>query len=200
MIFIKDQYHVNKFLKKDSVVIDGGAHIGLFSIFAAELAYKGRVLAFEPANKTFKILSKNISYFSNITPVHAALGSEPGQSKILISDRISGENCLIDSKKDKKINAAHHVEDVVITSIDQTVVDHKLPKVDFIKLDCEGYERNIILGAKKTIKNFSPTIAVSAYHAKDDKEIIPQIILSINPQYKYELSNQFEEDLIFWIP
>lgn len=57
-IVIADQYCAQEFLKKDSVVIDVGANIGTFSLFASHLSPKGKIYSFEPNSKTFKILKK----------------------------------------------------------------------------------------------------------------------------------------------
>lgn len=85
-----------------------------------------------------------------------------------------------------------------MVTIDSFVEEHKIEKVDFIKMDTEGYERNIIMGAAKTIRRFSPVIVCSAYHLKDDKIKIPELIKSINPEYKYRIEKRGEEDLVFW--
>jgi len=57
----QDPYHAKKFIKDDSVVMDIGANIGVFTVFAAALAPKGKLYAFEPISKTFATLTKNIS-------------------------------------------------------------------------------------------------------------------------------------------
>ena len=50
-VMIHDQYHAKDFVKEDSVIIDAGANIGAFSVFAAQMATKGRIYSFEPARK-----------------------------------------------------------------------------------------------------------------------------------------------------
>ena len=62
-----------------------------------------------------------------------------------------------------------------------------------IRTDAEGAEREIIKGAKETIKNFKPRMAIAAYHLPDDKKVIPELILSIRDDYKYKLVNKGEE-------
>jgi hypothetical protein len=86
---------------------------------------------------------------------------------------------------------------VDIITIDSFVKDAGLDRVDFIKIDTEGFEKEIIRGASETIKKFFPIIACSAYHLKNDKVDIPKLVLSINPNYKYRLETRGEEDFIF---
>ncbi len=71
-------------------------------------------------------------------------------------------------------------------------------KFTFIKLDIEGYEKEALLGAKKTIKRDKPKLAVCVYHYQTDLWNIPLLIKKINPRYKIYLRhyNQFLFDTI----
>ncbi|MCX7998577.1 MAG: FkbM family methyltransferase, partial [Leptospiraceae bacterium] len=73
-----------------------------------------------------------------------------------------------------------------------------IKQVDFIKIDTEGAEKEIIKGAKETIRKFKPRMAIAAYHLPDDKEKIPELVLSIRDDYKFKLVNKGEEDLFFF--
>jgi hypothetical protein len=77
------------------------------------------------------------------------------------------------------------------------VEEHKINRVDFIKIDTEGFEKEVIMGASEVIKKYAPIIVCSAYHLKEDKVEIPKLLLSINPNYTYELEKREEEDFIF---
>jgi hypothetical protein len=59
-----------------------------------------------------------------------------------------------------------------------------LSQVDFIKSDIEGYERNLLLGAKNTLKKFAPKLAICTYHLPDDPQVLESIIKDANPDYK----------------
>ncbi|MEM2345945.1 MAG: hypothetical protein QXN49_05190 [Archaeoglobaceae archaeon] len=61
-----------------------------------------------------------------------------------------------------------------------------------------GYEREITKGAKETIKKFKPKMAIAAYHLKDDKEKIPELLLLIRDDYRFKLVNRGEELLFFF--
>ena len=73
---------------------------------------------------------------------------------------------------------------VPLTTIDQIVTDLQLPRVDFIKLDIEGAERNALAGARNPILRFKPRIVVATYHLADDYIRIPAIISSIRQDYQ----------------
>jgi hypothetical protein len=83
-------------------------------------------------------------------------------------------------------------------TLDDFVKEHNIERVDFIKIDTEGSEREIIKGARETIKNFKPRMAIAAYHLPDDKEVIPELVLSIRDDYRFKLVNKGEEDLFFY--
>jgi FkbM family methyltransferase len=204
-IIINDQYHAEKFIKRDSIVIDGGANVGVFSLLAAQLAPMGQIFSFEPVLETHKILVKNTMNYPHITALQMSLGDRSGPSEISVNPRhlsqsfVKTENSNFRFGKIRINDPTFESESVTMTTIDQFVADKKLKRIDFIKLDCEGYERQILEGARRTIKNFGPVIAVSAYHFTSDKEEIPRLIRSVNLKYHYEFSKRSEEDLIFWI-
>ena len=196
MIFqsvVADQYHAKEFIKKDSIVIDAGANIGAFSAHAANIATAGQVYAFEPTPKTFGILSENISAYANVKAFNFGLGAKSGEGELVIAES-SGSNTMADSGMPDSASASR--VSVRITTIDNFVSEHGIQRVDFIKMDTEGYEGKILEGAKETIRRFSPVLSMSAYHHEDDKKTIPELIRSLNPKYKCRLTKSVEDNLL----
>ena len=76
-----------------------------------------------------------------------------------------------------------------VVSIDEFVESTRLQRVDFIKLDVEGAEIQAILGAVKSIKKYSPKLAISLYHNVHDLFRIPQLLQEINDTYTYHLGH-----------
>lgn len=74
-----------------------------------------------------------------------------------------------------------------VTTVDNFLKTSDLPSVDFIKMDVEGFESRILTGAKETLKEQSPKLAVCVYHRGNDLITLPAIILSANPNYKLYL-------------
>ncbi len=81
-------------------------------------------------------------------------------------------------------------------TIDGFVRQNGLERVDFIKMDTEGYEANILEGARDTIKRFRPIIVMSAYHHEGDENALAKIISSIDAGYAHRLAKAEEEVLI----
>src|SRR4051812_30255531 len=78
-IFVENLYFQNGIsLPENALVIDGGANIGLFTLYVLQHHPTATVVAVEPAPKTFQILRANISNFRTATPHNCALGSQDG--------------------------------------------------------------------------------------------------------------------------
>jgi len=69
--------------------------------------------------------------------------------------------------------------------------------VDFIKLDVEGYETQVLTGARNVLKHYRPKLAISAYHRFYDIFAIPDLILSINPLYSIVVINKGHQPMVF---
>lgn len=65
---------------------------------------------------------------------------------------------------------------VKIVSIDEWVADRGLNRVDFIKADVEGYERELIKGAMNTLKNMEPSLSLCTYHLPHDATVLRKLI------------------------
>ena len=81
------------------------------------------------------------------------------------------------------------------TGEDQIFVDRldkMIPKdeeVTFVKMDLEGSEYKALLGAEEIIKKYKPKLAISIYHKPEDIWELPELVLSMNPQYKLYLGH-----------
>jgi len=163
-------------VQKDDVVIDVGAWVGDFSAYAST---KGAVCyAFEPSKTTFNVLCKTAELNKNIYPIQKGLSNSVGETSFFHDD-IDGKNSICIAK-----NENTSIEKISITTLDKFVEEHKLEKVDFIKADIEGAERDLLKGAEQVLKKFAPKLSICTYHLPDDPEVLEKIILEINPDYK----------------
>lgn len=164
-------------VKANDIVIDVGAWAGDFSAYCV---YKNaKIYAFEPSEHSFKLLEATASLNENkIIPVKMGLGSK--QTTLRFSTDNGGGNAVIE-------NAIIHEENseiITITTLDKFVEETGIEKIDFLKADIEGYEREFLKGAKSTIQRFLPKIAICTYHLPDDPLILETIIKECNPNYK----------------
>ena len=175
----EDERHKVRLIPGD-VVIDAGAWIGDFSAFAA---YKGTVVyAFEPTINTYNLLCNtaklNEGLSGKIIPVQAGLSDSYANVKFCNSKTNSGANRIAFDDA-----STENSETVQLFTLDEFIEQNNIEKVDFIKADIEGNERNLLQGARNTIRKFSPKIAICTYHLPDDPLILESIIKEINPNY-----------------
>jgi FkbM family methyltransferase len=198
-VVMQDQYHTKECLRPDSTVIDGGANIGLFSLVASQLTPKGKVYAFEPARVTSAALRKNTRDCKNIEVLAQGLGDKARKADMLVHGGFPSGSTVSDSGMPQfGVEAGDLVaEEISITTIDDFAKERNLDRVDFIKVDAEGYEKQILRGASQTIARFRPILAVSAYHFPNDRTDIVNIIEGITPEYTHKCSSRAEEDLLF---
>lgn len=127
-------------ITKDAIVIDAGAHIGSFSIIAAQKAY--RVLAFEPEPGNYQMLKKNmeLNHIKNMSIFEMAVSGSSGNQEICIyEDGSTGSHSLC--KTDGSFVKRRKVQTI---SIGDIIEKEKLDRIDFLKLDCEGAEHSIL--------------------------------------------------------
>lgn len=192
-VILQDEYRAHSRIKEDSIVIDAGANIGTFSVFAATLASQGKVYAFEPTRSTFETLEKNLQPYPNAVAVHNALGNHVGQAELLIENSSGEGNTLAETG----LAGSYSGKEIVpVTTIDAFVREQNLPHVDFIKIDTEGFEKEILEGAIETIKKYRPAMSLSAYHKRGDPERLKATISSYCSDYRFELKSSPELDLI----
>ena len=122
--------------------VDIGAHIGLWSFNLA--AKFDRVFAFEPVAAHRECFAKNVEA-DNVELFPVALGATEGTVSI---------DTTVGSSGDSKIGKGKG--DIPLRTLDS----FNLPNVDFMKMDCEGFEENVILGAGETIRKWKPVIIV----------------------------------------
>jgi len=93
----------------------------------------------------------------------------------------TGNYTFMDRSSDQDFHADVSVETI---TLDDFVKERKLERVDFIKSDIEGFERNMLQGAQETLKNFAPKLALCTCHLPDDPEVMSDLIMKANPRYK----------------
>jgi FkbM family methyltransferase len=140
------------YLRPGDVYIDIGANIGLFTLIAAHRVGKeGHVHAFEPTITSYQRLMANIQLnrFSNVSAHQCALSDKPGQVEMSVSlDGFDGRNSIVTPTGGEEFAT----ELVKTTTLDQFVQEQNLAgKINMIKIDVEGWEMHVLMGAKKCL-------------------------------------------------
>lgn len=132
-------------LQIGDVVVDAGAHIGSFTVLAAQaVGPQGHVYAFEPHPENYQLLAENVAGLQNVTARPHALGSVTGVSTVR---RLLEPNTGIVRLGEGDLAVeVHRLDDVV-------------PRIDFLKLDAEGSEFEILKGAEILLRLYPARIA-----------------------------------------
>jgi len=144
---------LERLLRPGMTVVDVGANHGLFSLEAVHLTGRsGLVHAFEPTPSTRALLLNNLAA-NNLTMVKvypSALGEVPGTAQLRVHRELSGLNTL--ATKDITWNQttlpADEIVDVPVTTLDEHAAHEGLDRIDFLKIDVEGFELGVIRGAR----------------------------------------------------
>lgn len=124
---------------KNDIVVDVGAHVGTFAIYAALKAKSGRVYAYEPVVDNFKLLTRNISLnkLKNIIPHNFAVSNRQGKKKIHLDDSSATASAFAGKNQKFCLVKTVRLRDIFD--------NNNLRKIDFLKIDCEGSEYDILL-------------------------------------------------------
>lgn len=135
------------FWRGDANVLDLGANIGAYAVLAAGFT-KGKVIAIEADPKNFAVLEENRknNNFENLVCYNVAASDEDGQVEFCQAG--PGGHILAEGWGNKSISIRAQAIDNLLSSI----------RIDFIKLDVEGYEIKALDGLKKTIEKYTPPI------------------------------------------
>ncbi|MEK9183900.1 MAG: FkbM family methyltransferase [Patescibacteria group bacterium] len=172
---IEKEYFKNSLdFSEDATIIDVGAHIGTFTICAARKAKEGKVYAFEPLPRNYEVLERNIllNNASNVLPYNLALAGSNQERILYIDDLNSGGHGFIrKSKEAVKVNCL---------TLTEVLIENKISKCDFLKIDCEGAEYEILLNTPIEVLKKIDQIALE-YHSPEflglaDKEIINKLL------------------------
>ncbi len=168
-VWLIEEYKKSGFqINQNDVVIDIGAHIGLFTLYASQFCTKGSIFSFEPMKDNYELLLENIK-LNNLEQVkffNLAVSNSNDPIKLYINDDESGHSMFSQSSQNLMVNSI---------SLKKIFDENQIEYCNFLKLDCEGAEYEII-------KNLP-----LSYFEKIDKMIIEYHMADSNPELLIEL-------------
>jgi FkbM family methyltransferase len=141
-------------------VFDVGANVGKYSLMAAPRLLHtfpaGRIHAFEPSASTYRQLNSNLSGLDAVHIHQLALGDQPGISTLYQVFEGSGYASLYDRERGSLSSYGLKTtitEEVQLTTIDKFCLENSISRIDFLKIDAEGYEFKILKGAQSMLES-----------------------------------------------
>lgn len=168
--------------KEGDVCVDVGANIGHHTIIMSQNVGKsGRVYAYEPIPKIKDQLDKSISLneIKNVETILIALSNTEEDLELNICNESIASSSIV--------NKMSTGEKITIKT--KTLDSYNYPKVDFMKIDVEGFEYNVLLGAEKTIATNLPKIVIeySPIYYRVNNPSHSKDILSFFKKYNYTI-------------
>ena len=182
-----------RIIRQGDIVIEVGGHIGYFSLFFSKLVgVKGKVFVFEPGDNNIEYTKRNIAQKNNIELYKKAIGDKNGKEKFYM-DGITGQNnSLVKEFKGLEVNMAYAMDKaakVTETMVETITMDtfclEKNVKPNFIKIDVEGFEYNVLCGMEKTIHSH-PIIMIEVQKNQE-------LIYDFFQKHNYILYNALQE-------
>jgi len=198
-LFGKFQKHVagNKrlSLREDAVIFDVGANFGVMTLQYAKLAPLGKVYSFEPTHYAFSKLKRNVQLNpelgERIVAVQSFVSSRTSANtdiKAYASWKVGG--AIKDVKHSVHGGIAKPAQDIGAVSIDDFCEKEGIKRLDFIKIDTDGHEFEVLKGAEKVIARFRPAIIFEVgLYAMEEKNVDFSDYLNFFGSLDYSLFN-----------
>ena len=168
-VWLIEEYAKKNFdIKSSDTVIDIGAHIGLFTLHASQNCKNGNIYSYEPVKENFNVLKENITInnLKNVKIFNLAVSKSNSTIKLFMNNDESGHSMFSKSSENIIVNS---------TSLMKIFDENNIKKCNFLKLDCEGAEYEII-------KNLP-----LEYFQKIDKLVIEYHMADSHPEFLIEL-------------
>jgi FkbM family methyltransferase len=174
-VWLIEEYKKENFeIKPNDVVIDVGAHIGLFTIYASQFCTNGKIYSFEPFVNNYELLLENIKLnnLDNVKSFNQAISNSNESIKLFLNDDESGHSMFSQSSKSIIVDSI---------SLQKFFDENQIKHCNFLKLDCEGAEYEII-------KNLP-----LEYFQKIDKLVIEYHMADLHPELLIELKETLSQ-------
>lgn len=165
-------------IRENSIVIDIGANIGVFSIKAAAATTNVEVFSFEPFPRNFEMLKTNITLNKldkRIHPFRVAISQKKGNQTLFFRPNDSGGGSFKRYGDESEVSSI----EVPTITLEDIFSSNQIEYCDFMKIDCEGAEEEIITTAPKDIFKKIKTMTIE-WHYNINKMTIDEFKLFLN--------------------
>ncbi len=176
-------------LSPDSVALDVGANIGVTSLIMSQVFTNGRVFAFEPSPTVYRLLEANLNNNEalNVTPIRQAVGSGIGTLEFVDA---SAYGHIVQSES---LEDSENVVAVDVVTVDEFVKNNRIDRIDFLKIDTEGFEHDVFLGMTGIEERFRPLVyfefnswCLIAFNNENPRDILDYVLSRFSAVYYFE--------------
>ncbi len=177
-----------KLLNPNAVVVEVGANMGMHTVPLAKICHTGKVVCFEPQRVIFQVLCANLA-LNNLTHVHAVHAAVGEANKQVLIEQANYEAVWnygafsvekgFSSEENFKGSVNH--ESVELLALDSSALIQNNARIDFLKIDTEGFETQVLEGARNTLAKFRPLLFV-----ENNKEAASAQLLALVRELGYK--------------
>jgi FkbM family methyltransferase len=166
-LFGSYQKHVlkNRFtaLQSDSVVFDVGANVGTMTLEFARTCTRGKVFSFEPTHYALERLKRNLELNPDLAVRVQVINSFVTKQSSANPSIVAYSSWKVDGGRTGREHPVHlgtpqSADGVPAISLDDFCCRQQLKRVDFIKIDTDGHEHQVLMGAHETIERYRPRV------------------------------------------
>jgi FkbM family methyltransferase len=172
-VIFEGEYDIPYF-KKSPIILDIGANVGGFAIWANKRWENSTIFCYEPVKNTYKLLEENTKDIDKINCYNYAIGDTEEEKFIFYGQHNIGQSSFLNTRFVKS-----HGEFVSIKSA------NTLPKADIVKIDTEGYETNILNNMI-----IEPDVIMIEYHSCDGIENHMRLSKNLNKYVPYSIDKR----------
>ena len=181
-IFLENAYSIGlrKKLRKNPTIIDIGANVGFFTMFAASKYPNCTVYAYEPIESNFRQLQKNkeLNSTNKIHCFNKALCGHRGTIKIRFdaADSFTTSATILNTTENEdKLSKTKQYENIKAIEVPclrlfDVFEEHKIDRCDLLKLDCEGAEYEVLYNAPEEVLSNIDQMAIEVHEGKGSNE------------------------------
>lgn len=153
-IFLQEIY--NKYgidVEEHDTVIDIGANVGMFTLYASQKATSGKVFAFEPFEENYKLLMNqvNTNHLKNVFAFKKGVFNKEGKQDLFLSGINTGGHSIQFEQEGGKIT-------IDVITLSKFCADNNINRIDFLKIDCEGSEFEILKSDPSILQKVSKLV------------------------------------------
>ena len=157
---------LDKYLSTDSVIIDIGANIGNHTVYWGRVTKVKQIYAFEPISNTCEILLQNIKIndLENIVKTYnVALGNSKSKAEIqdFINNNIGATSIIENDSGSLTLDMLDNIEEIFLEK-----------KIDFVKIDVEGFEKYVLQGASKFFVKYKPKVFIESFSGLNQYDFV----------------------------
>ena len=187
---------ISRLLKPGMTCLDIGGNIGYYVLLERKCVGKeGKIIAIEPLLQNYEYLNKNIEHqnFDNIQTFNFACGDEDVLADFFVNKKSNGCHVIRDGVAPPNPSKGT-IGKIQVKKLDSVIGELKLNRVDFVRMDAEGYELHILRGLKTTLEKFQPIISLELHKRQLGKDGIIEFF-TLMKTLGYEIESYVPRDL-----